>query len=35
MIQIVNKITIIFIDQACGVDIGVEDYPYIYFPTPD
>ena len=22
------------IDQACGVDLGYEDYPYVYFVTP-
>ena len=23
-----------YIDRACGVDAGVEDYPYIYFANP-
>jgi len=26
---------IIYIDRACGVDQNVENYPYIYFATPD
>jgi len=24
----------ILIDRACGVDSGVEDFPYIYFANP-
>jgi hypothetical protein len=32
-ILIVNNMLHI-LDQACGVDLGYEDYPYIYFVTP-
>jgi hypothetical protein len=23
------------LDKACGIDLGYENYPYIYFVTPD
>lgn len=29
-----NFISIIHIDQACGVDLGYENHPFIYFVTP-
>lgn len=33
-ILIVNK-TFIYSDNACGVDLGYENFPFIYFVTPD